>query len=286
VHAVLAGLMEHEHASLAVAQRCSGVPSGTPLFSSMLNYRHNIARSKNKRESNGVETITGQERINYPLGMAVEDYGSSLGLTANIVQPFEPARICGYMEQALHKLSESLGHSPDTPIRSLCVLPAEEYDLVVHSWNNTDAPYPSDRCIHQLFEDQAERTPDAMAVLHDDRSMTYRTLNNCASQLARKLVGLGVLPGDYVATLLDRSFELIIAQLAVLKVGAAYVPLDTQAPLERQAYIASDSGAKLLITDERTKIPAALNAPVLRLCAEDLDHTQGNYTLFSTTEFT
>ncbi|KAF9271460.1 hypothetical protein BGZ68_003594, partial [Mortierella alpina] len=201
-------------------------------------------------------------------------------LTANIVQPFEPARICGYMEQALHSLSESLVHSPDTPIQPLSVLPAEEYDLVVHSWNNTDAPYPSDRCIHQLFEDQAERTPDAMAVLHDDRSMTYRTLNNCASQLARKLVDLGVLPGDYVAILLDRSFELIIAQLAVLKVGGAYVPLDTQAPLERQAYIASDSGARLLITDGRTKIPAALNTPVLRLCAEDLVGAQGTFERF------
>ena len=80
--------------------------------------------------------------------------------------------------------------------------------------------------------------------------------------------------------LLERSFELIISQLAILKVGAAYVPLDIKAPLERQAYIVSDSGAKLLITDERTKIPAALNAPVLRLCAEDLGRAQGNYTLF------
>ncbi|KAF9080654.1 hypothetical protein BGX27_005327, partial [Mortierella sp. AM989] len=122
--------------------------------------------------------------------------------------------------------------------------------MVVHTWNNTDAPYPSDRCIHQLFEDQAERTPDAVAVMHDDRSMTYRVLSNCASQLARKLVGLGVLPGDYVTILLDRSFELIIAQLAILKAGAAYVPMDTNAPTNRQAYYVADCGSTVTITDE------------------------------------
>ncbi|KAF9282133.1 hypothetical protein BGZ68_006193, partial [Mortierella alpina] len=265
VHAVLAGLMEHEHASLAVAQRCSGVPSGTPLFSSMLNYRHNTARSKNKRESNEVETIAGQERTNYPLVMAVEDYGSSLGLTASIVQPYEPARICGYMEQALHKLSEFLVHSPDTPIQPLSVLPAEEYELVVHTWNNTDAPYPSDRCIHELFEDQAERTPDAMAVLHDDRTMTYRELNCCASHLAHRLVDMGVGPGVYVAILLDRSFELIVAQLAVLKAGAAYVPIDIDSPPERQVYIASDCGSTVLITDESCAVPRDIQNSVIRL---------------------
>ena len=137
--------------------------------------------------------------------------------------------------------------------------------MIVHSWNNTDAPYPSDRCIHQLFEDQVERTPEVIAVVHDDRSMTYRTLNNHALRLAHKLVHLGVEPHDNIAILLPRSFELIIAQLAILKVGAAYVPIDAKAPVDRQAYIASDSGAKLLITDESTKVPVEIQAPLLRL---------------------
>ncbi|KAF9272777.1 hypothetical protein BGZ68_002089 [Mortierella alpina] len=206
--------------------------------------------------------------------MAVEDYGSSLGLTAKVVHPYEPARICGYMEQALHNLAESLERSPDTPIQSLNVLPPEEYDLVVHTWNNTDAPYPSDRCIHELFEDQAERTPDVAAVLHDDRTLTYRELNRYASHLAHRLVDVGVRPGDYVAILLDRSFELIVAQLAVLKVGAAYVPIDTNAPPERQVYIASDCGSTVLITNESTDVPLGIQATVLRVNAmqSEIDH--------------
>ncbi|KAF9921758.1 hypothetical protein BGZ67_000270, partial [Mortierella alpina] len=130
VQADLAGLLEYEHASLAVAQRCSGVPSGIPLFSSMLNYRHNVAPARNRRILVGTETLMGQERTNYPFVMSVEDYGSSLGLTAQVVQPYEPSRICGYMQQALHNLAEALEHAPDTPVLSIDVLPPEEFDLV------------------------------------------------------------------------------------------------------------------------------------------------------------
>ncbi|KAF9273424.1 hypothetical protein BGZ68_001525, partial [Mortierella alpina] len=275
VHADLAELLDHEHASLAAAQLCSSVPSGTPLFSSILNYRHNSASVLNRRMRLGYELTTVQQRTNYLLGMAVEDYGSSLELLADVVNPYKPSRICAYMEQALHNLAESLERSPDKPIHSLNVLPPEEYEMVVHTWNNTDAPYPSDRCIHQLFEDQVERTSDAVAILHGDRPMTYGELSLSASHLAIRLASVGIRPGDYVAILLDRSFELIIAQLAILKVGAAYVPIDIHAPLERQGYIVKDSGSKLLITDDYSKVPAGLNAPVLTFRSEDASHMQG-----------
>ncbi|KAG0332623.1 hypothetical protein BG005_005396, partial [Podila minutissima] len=122
----------------------------------------------------------------------------------------------------------------------------------------TEAPYPSERCIHQLFEDQVAKTPDAIALIDDDRSMTYRALSNRAVRLAQKLIDMGVEPRDNVAMLLRRSFELVIAQLAILKVGAAYVPIDVKAPVDRQVYIAFDSGAKLLITDESTDVPVQI----------------------------
>ncbi|CAO3566634.1 unnamed protein product [Mortierella alpina] len=274
VQADLAGLLEHQHASLSVAQRCSGVPSGMPLFSAVLNYRHNITPSQRNIMHVGEEIGLGHERTNYPVVMSVEDYGSSLGLTAQVVRPYESSRLCGYMQQALHSLAEALGLSPDTPVQTLNVLPAEEYELVVRTWNNTDAPYPSDRCVHQLFEDQAERRPDAAALLHGDRSMTYSMLSKCASYLACKLVALGVTPGDYVAILLDRSFELIISQLAVLKVEAAYVPIDTRAPVERQGYIMSDCGARILITDEHTDVPDVISASILRFHKDDASNMQ------------
>ncbi|KAF9970193.1 hypothetical protein BGZ75_002406, partial [Mortierella antarctica] len=81
-------------------------------------------------------------------------------------------------------------------------------------------------------------------------------------------------PGDYVAMLLERSFELIISQLAILKIGAAYVPIDIQAPVERQAYIMSDCGAQLLITDEHTDVPAVFNSSIFRFCLNDASDMQ------------
>ncbi|KAF9556313.1 hypothetical protein EC968_008316 [Mortierella alpina] len=270
----LARLLEHEQASLAIAQRCSGVPFGRPLFSSILNYRHNTAPAREIRKRLGIEIITAHRRTNYPFAMSVEDFGSSLGVTAKVAQPYDPSIICGYMQQALHNLVEALEHAPQTHVQTLSIMPAEEWDLIIHSWNENDRPYPDDRCVNKLFEDYAERAPDSVAMMHYEHSMTYRTLNSCASRLAHKLVDLGVQPGDYVVILLKRSFELIISQLAILKVGAAYVPIDIRSPAERQAYIISDSGAKLLITDEWTVVPGAVNAVVLRLCQEDVVDTQ------------
>ncbi|KAF9342956.1 hypothetical protein BGX26_006511, partial [Mortierella sp. AD094] len=268
VHTDLAALLEYEHASLSLAQRCSSVPSGMPLLSTLLNYRHNIAPSTPSAQTkinSDMKYLGSEESTNYPFTLSVEDFGSRLGLTAQVLQPYDPSSFCGYMQQALQNLASALENAPKTPVQSLSVLPAEEYDMIVHSWNNTETPYPSDRCIHQLFEEEVRKAPEAIAVVHDDRSMTYGTLNNRANSLARKLVDLGVLPGDNVAILLERSFKLIVAQLAILKVGGAYVPIDAKAPVERQSYIATDSGAKLLITNENMDVPVQIQTPLLRL---------------------
>ncbi|KAG0197708.1 hypothetical protein BGX28_008785, partial [Mortierella sp. GBA30] len=265
VHTDLAALLEHEHASLAVAQRCSSLPSGTALFSAILNYRHNSAPFMQTRIDPGIETLVDHERTNYPFAMSVEDFGSSLGLTAQVTSPYNPSKMCSFLQQALQALAEALDSASETPLEKLSILPAEERELLLYDWNQTDLSYPSNRCIHELFEDHVRHNHDTIALVHEDRSMTYRQLNNCATHLAHKLIDLGVQPNDNVAILLVRSFELIIAQLAVLKAGAAYVPIDVKAPVDRQAYIASDSGAKLLITYETTEVPVQIRAPVLRL---------------------
>ncbi|KAG0042710.1 hypothetical protein BGZ83_000149 [Gryganskiella cystojenkinii] len=268
VHTNLAALLEHEHASLSLAQRCSSVPYGVPLLSTLLNYRHNFAPSTPSAQAkinSGFKYLGGEERTNYPFTLSVDDFGSRLGVTAQVLQPYDPSSFCGYMQQALQNLASALENNPETPVQSLGVLPAEEYDMIVHSWNNTETPFPIDRCIHQLFEEQVRKAPEAIAVVHDDHSMTYSALNNRANSLARTLVDFGVLPGDNVAILLERSFKLIVAQLAILKVGGAYVPIDAKAPVERQTYIATDSGAKLLITDENTDVLPHIQTPLLRL---------------------
>ncbi|KAG0347101.1 hypothetical protein BGZ54_005023, partial [Gamsiella multidivaricata] len=115
----LAALLEHEHASLALAQRCSSVPAGVPLFSAILNYRHNIDFSNESPSISGMEVVEGKERTNYPFAMSVEDGGFTLGLTAQVVQPFDSHRVCGYMQQALQSLADALERTPDLSIDEL-----------------------------------------------------------------------------------------------------------------------------------------------------------------------
>ncbi|KAF9991566.1 hypothetical protein BGZ79_004297, partial [Entomortierella chlamydospora] len=268
VQTELAALLEHEHASLAAIQRCSSVPSGMPLFNAILNYRHNVSVEFTGMES-VAEVIEAQERATYPFVMAIEDFGSSLGLTAQAVRSYNPSTISGYMQQALENLAEALEHAPETPAQSIGILPAKERDLVIHDSNKTAVPYTDDRCIHQLFEDQVNRNPQSVAIVYGDRSMTYRTLNNYAAHLAHKLAKSGVSPRDNVAILLNRSFELVIAQLAILQMGAVYVPVDIKAPADRIAYVISDCGARLLITDENTDVPVQIQTSILRFSANE-----------------
>ncbi|TDB41650.1 AMP-binding protein, partial [Photorhabdus luminescens] len=222
-HTRLAGLLEHEHASLALAQRCSGVQGEIPLFSSLLNYRHNALSATSDGQINGIEFLGGEERTNYPFVLSVEDFGDALGLTAQAVQPFDPARLCGYMQQALESLAEALAQAPDTPVRALEILPEAERTLLLTSWNATETVYPEALCVHQLFERQVEQTPDAIALVYEEQTLSYAELNARANRLAHQLIALGVVPEQRVAICVSRSPAMVVALLAVLKAGGAYV---------------------------------------------------------------
>ncbi len=263
-HTRLAELLDHEHASLALAQRCSGVQGEIPLFSALLNYRHNDQPMMPDNVAQGIEFLGAQERTNYPFVLSVEDGGSTLGLTAQVVQPFESERVCGYMQQALESLAEALEQRPETPVRLLNILPEAEKRLLLETWNATQTPYPDQCCIHRLFEQQAEKTPDAIALVYGEHILIYAELNARANRLARRLIEQGIRSDDRVAVLLERSVELVVAQLAILKAGAVYVPIDPRVPDERKHWLINDCSAKLLLTD----IPVDLAIPLLCLADE------------------
>ncbi|WP_338011102.1 amino acid adenylation domain-containing protein [Photorhabdus temperata] len=268
VHLRLAGLLAHEHASLALAQRCSGVTSGTPLFSALLNYRHNVQPDPLDETMAGIAFLGEQERTNYPFVLSVEDGATTLGLTAQVVQPFDPESLCGYMQQALESLVEALEQAPETPVRTLEILPEAERTLLLETWNATETAYPDALCIHQLFEQQVEKTPEATALIAGEKTLSYTELNARANWLARQLIEQGIRPDDPVAILLERSIELVVAQLAILKVGAVYIPIDPSVPDERKNWLISDCSARLLLTDTRADIPANLVVPLLRFSDE------------------
>ncbi|RKE92410.1 AMP-binding protein [Xenorhabdus ehlersii] len=105
---------------------------------------------------------------------------------------------------------------------------------LLETWNATETPYPDHVCIHQLFEQQAEKTPTAAALIAGDQTLSYAELNARANGLACQLIEQGICLGDHVAILLERSIELVVAQLAILKAGAVYVPVDPNVPDERK----------------------------------------------------
>ncbi|WP_086956409.1 non-ribosomal peptide synthetase, partial [Xenorhabdus innexi] len=249
-HTRLAGLLAHEHASLALAQRCSGVASGTPLFSALLNYRHNSQSVMLDKTTSGIEFLGAQERTNYPFVLSVEDGGSDLGLTAQIIQPFDPERICDYMQQALESLTKALEQAPETSVQALKILPEAEHTLLLKTWNTTETAYPDQLCIHQLFERQAEKTPDATALVYENQSVSYAELNIRANRLAHQLVELGVTPDQRVAICMASSPARIVGLLAVLKAGGAYIPLDPAYPGERLNYILTDAAPTILLADK------------------------------------
>ncbi|KAG0333761.1 hypothetical protein BG004_000708 [Podila humilis] len=152
-----------------------------------------------------------------------------------------------------------------------------EQELLLETWNATDVPYPDDKCVHQLFENQVNKSPDAIAVVHNNEELTYRESNSRANWIGRQLLEAGVKPSDYVMLLLERSVDLVASQIAVLKIGAAYVPIDTKAPLERQTFIASDCRSTVAITDDNAVVPTEIQGTVLRLAwnRDDIELMQG-----------
>ncbi len=149
------------------------------------------------------------------------------------------------------ELLRSIVADPDQAIGRANMLPAAERQQLLVEWNNTATDYPRDKCIHQLFEEQVERTPNAVAIEFERQSLTYRELNRQANLLAHHLQQLGVGPDIAVGLCLERSLELVVGILGILKSGGAYVPLDPSHPQERIAHILEDSRAHTLVTQAR-----------------------------------
>ncbi|MGB7708829.1 MAG: amino acid adenylation domain-containing protein [Microcoleus sp.] len=145
-------------------------------------------------------------------------------------------------------LLEGIVANPKQKISELPLLTETERHQLLVEWNNTWAEYPQDKCIHQLFEAQVERSPDAIAVVFEEEQLTYRELNARANQLAHYLQSLGVGPEVLVGICVERSTEMVIGLLGILKAGGAYVPIDPAYPQERLAFILEDSGVSVLLT--------------------------------------
>ncbi|EPX59032.1 Long-chain-fatty-acid--CoA ligase [Cystobacter fuscus DSM 2262] len=161
------------------------------------------------------------------------------------------------MNGHLQTLLDAILEQPGQTLGDLPLMSADEQRRLLIDWNDTRTSYPEDKCFHELFEAQAARTPDAIAVEYMDQRLDYRELNQRANRIAHQLIGLGIGPESLVGVCVHRSLELMVALLGVLKAGAAYVPLDPSYPAQRLAYVLEDAGVAALLTQREllTKLP-------------------------------
>jgi len=245
-HQRLSALMRHEHAPLALAQRCSGVAAPAPLFNALLNYRHSAAATHAPRRAAlaGIDVVDSVEATNYPLTLSVDDLGEALRLTLLASTEVPAQRVCAYLQQTL----ESLLRTPQAQVATLEMLPDSERQTLLEGFNACQAPYVGDLTLQRRIERQAQAHPHATAATQDGACLSYAELNRQANALAHHLIGLGVAPDDRVAVLARRGLETLVGLLAVLKAGAGYVPVDPAHPDERVQYLLDDSAPVAILT--------------------------------------
>ncbi|MCF5211416.1 AMP-binding protein, partial [Pseudomonas syringae] len=272
-HAQLTALLAHEHASLALAQRCSGVAAPTPLFSALLNYRHSAVGSVSERAVQawqGIHALSSEERTNYPLTLNVDDLGDGFKLAALATNAIGAQRVCGYMHTALEHLVDALELMPQASLQGLSILPAVEREQLLVGFNDTALDYPQQQTIHGMFEAQVERTPQALAVVHGEQRLTYRELNEQANRLAHALIKQSVQPDSRVGICVERGADMVVGLLAILKAGGGYVPLDPAYPAERIAYMLQDSAPAAVLAQTATQgLLADVSVPVINLDLSD-----------------
>ncbi|PPT24484.1 non-ribosomal peptide synthetase [Xanthomonas arboricola] len=184
----------------------------------------------------------------------------------------------GRMAEHLWELVLAAKAGGDCPVSHLNILPAAERTLLLEGWNETEAAYPTDRCIHELFEDQAARSPEAIALVYEGQELSYAELNAQANRLAHHLIALGVEPDGRVAICVERSPAMVIGLLAILKAGGAYVPLDPDYQGERLAHILSDADPALVLADGagREALGVALASRIVMDPNDDFDQPADN----------
>ncbi len=264
-------LTDYQYTPLADVQRWSEVPSGTPLFDSIVafeNYPAEMSAMSGLTRSIRISEVQPEERTNYPLTLQVATGATLSFRLISDAERFEVDAIERLMDH-LMRLLEGIIDNPQAKLSELSPLDDVEREQVVAEFNATAVTYPQNALLHELFAAQAARTPDAVALRFAGETLSYRELDRRSNQLAHHLRGLGVGSDVVVGVCAERSFEMVIALLGILKAGGAYLPLDPSYPAERLAYMLSDAKAPVLLVQAvlADRLPAS-EATIVRLDAD------------------
>lgn len=260
---VLDGIAHQDYPFVLLAEQLvsQNDPSRSPIFQVMFNLqslqRVETTSSLFKQDYSNPNTLLFEaypmqhEEGQFDFNMDVVEVGGMLMCAFKYNTDLYDTSTISRWGKHYWTLLEAVLDNPDTRLSSLPLLASNERQQLLVEWNNTTVDYPRDQYLHRDFEKQAERNPDAIAVIYEDQQLTYDQLNRRANQLAHYLRQLGVGPDQKVGLYVERSLDIIVGLYAILKAGGAYVPLDPAYPADRIALMVEDSQATVLLTQER-----------------------------------
>ena len=234
----------------AVTKESQRSLSHTPLFQVMFVLQNAIQSNLELPDLNWESLEIEATTTKFDLTLLIEETETELKAcweySTDLFNPDTISRMTGHFQTLL----SGIVANPQQSITQLPLLTTQEQQLLIQ-WNATEADYPLGKCIHQLFDTQAAKTPEAVAVIFENSQLTYRELNSKANQLADYLQEKGVKSDILVGICLERSLEMVISLLAILKAGGAYLPLDPSYPPERLQFMVEDSNLSVLLTQEK-----------------------------------
>ena len=245
---------QYEYSPLVSVQDWSEVPRGTPLFETLLAFE-NYPVNRPWEEGNPslkFDLAVGIEVTDYPIAVTVnprDELAIKFAYDSGNFEESTIARMVGHLETLL----QGLIRNPNKRVMELPMMTAAEQRQIVSVFNRTERSYPQEKCVHQLFQEQVERTPKRTALVFENQHLNYEELNQRANQLAHHLRKRGIGPEVRVGICMERSLDLVVTLLAILKAGGVYVPLDPDYPPDRLSYMLEDANVGVLLIQSRFK---------------------------------
>jgi amino acid adenylation domain-containing protein len=254
--------------NLVDIQACSEIPAGQTLFDTLVVFENYPVDQSLRQENKSLQIshVQAHERTNYPLtlqaSLSVELF-LKLTYDSHLLDEQTIVRLSSHLQNLLLAIADG---PVERLIGQLSLLTSGERQQLLYDFNDTATEFPSDLCIHQLFEQQVEKIPDAIALVYEKQQLTYRQLNQRANQLAHYLQSLGVGPDVIVGLCVEPSVEMVVGLLGILKAGGAYLPLDPSYPQEQLAFMLEDAQASLVLSERSVaSVLSSSSAQVLLL---------------------
>ncbi len=261
----------HETTSLVDIKEYSEINNKESLFDSLVvieNYPLDNLINDSKGDLT-IESYSIQEQTNYPLTLSVSK-SDELNLILTYDKELISEEYIKSMANHFINIFEFIIKKSMNSKKHLDILTESERNKILHEFNDTKRGYSAEKTMQELFEEQVEKTPNNIAVVYQDKELTYKQLNEKSNSLARKLKIKGVMADSIVGLMLERSAEMIIGIMAILKAGGAYLPLDPSYPKERIEYMLKDSESKIVLSSQDELDDIEFNGEIINLLKEDL----------------